>query len=149
MNLVTRLLSGIYFTLCQGLIINFSWNPCWPIDDFRRNIRVSWLKFVFYLTWNFKLRPCELIRVLHVYNKLYLVTYSKSHRWCRLSSLFHLSRYNDFEYPGKIIDARQHEHQVNVMCPAFLLIKTVMSRSLWKKKEGTFCTTYFVWREFF
>ena len=34
-----------------------------------------------------------------------------------LSILFHLSRYDDMEYPGEITDARHHEHQVNIMYP--------------------------------
>ena len=46
------------------------------------------------------------------------MSYSKLHEWCRLSSLFHLSRYGDTGYLGELTDARQHEHHVNVMYPA-------------------------------
>ena len=41
---------------------------------------------------------------------------SPMHTMGRLSSLFHLPRYDNMKYPGKITDARQHEHQV--MYPA-------------------------------
>ena len=38
--------------------------------------------------------------------------------WGRLSSPFHLSRYDDMEYIEEITDTRQHEYKVNVVDPA-------------------------------